>query len=55
MFDPRILLVILAIGAGAYATDKAVAVVKKVDRAVAHGAKVAGAKIGGVLKKVAGQ
>lgn len=45
MIDPRILLIVAAFWGLFYVGEKAVAGVKKVDRAVAHGVKSAGKKI----------
>lgn len=45
MVDPRLVLIAAVFAACFYVGEAAVAGIKKVDRAVAHGAKVAGQKI----------
>lgn len=49
MMDPRVLLILAVFGGLFYVGEQAVAAVKKVDRAVAHGVKVTGQKIAHVF------
>lgn len=49
MMDPRIWLIAAVLAGGYYVGEQAVAGIKKIDRAVAHGAKVAGQKIAHVF------
>jgi hypothetical protein len=55
MVDPRLVLILLVLYGGYYVGGKVGHTIKKVDRAVAHGAKVAGTKVVHGLKKVVGK
>ena len=55
MIDPRVLVLLIVLAGGYYVGEKAVAGIKKVDRAIAHGAKAAGKGLVHGLKKVAGK
>lgn len=55
MIDPRLLVILIVLSGGYYVGEKTVEGIKKVDRAVVHGAKVAGAKVAHGLKKVVGK
>lgn len=49
MIDPRILIILAILGLGYYVGEQAVAGIKKVDRAIAHGMTMAGKTIAHVF------
>jgi hypothetical protein len=55
VIDPRILVILVVLSGGYYVGEKAVWGIKKVDRAVVHGAKVTGTKIAHAAKRVVGR